>query len=281
MTELLEAALAYAVRGWRVFPVHGIVDGRCSCQRDCSSPGKHPLVRRGLHEGTTDRRVIEEWLARWRFANIAISTGELVVIDIDLPSALVSLDALIGKLPRTLTTLTGGGGVHLYFRGRNLRNHAGYLPGLGELSGIDLRATGGYVVAPPSLHISGNRYEWLDESVPTAAAPAWLRQRERPEPVEVPLGTASTESSPYGLAALRSEIEILLRTPVGRRNNQLNRSAFAIAQLVAGGELMGSPTRSALMAAALDVGLYDIESCRTIASAFEAGLRQPRSCGLD
>ena len=55
MTRPRDAALAYARRGWRVFPLHGIVRGTCTCGHpDCSSPGKHPLVRRGLYEATTD-----------------------------------------------------------------------------------------------------------------------------------------------------------------------------------------------------------------------------------
>jgi hypothetical protein len=90
-----------------------------SCGRQgCSSPGKHPWVRRGLHEATTDEAQITEWWRRWPHANVAIATGErsgIVVIDIDLPRALPSLDVLIHKLPRTLTALTGGGGIHLVY----------------------------------------------------------------------------------------------------------------------------------------------------------------------
>ncbi len=86
------------------------------------------------------------------------------------------------SLPRTLTGLTGGGGVHVIYRSRNkaLRNSAGRLPGIAdELPGVDLRAKGGYIVAPPSLHRSENRYEWLDEGREPAPAPRWLKQPER------------------------------------------------------------------------------------------------------
>jgi len=55
VSSLRESALSYAMRGWRVFPLHGFVNGACTCGRSsCSSPGKHPLVRRGLYEATTD-----------------------------------------------------------------------------------------------------------------------------------------------------------------------------------------------------------------------------------
>ncbi|MGH2755877.1 MAG: bifunctional DNA primase/polymerase, partial [Actinomycetota bacterium] len=71
----VEAALRYAQRGWRVFPLHGLVKGACTCGRSCSSPGKHPLVRRGLYEATTDAHAIKEWWRRWRSANIGVATG--------------------------------------------------------------------------------------------------------------------------------------------------------------------------------------------------------------
>ncbi|MDQ3785195.1 MAG: bifunctional DNA primase/polymerase [Actinomycetota bacterium] len=167
MTEALSAALGYAHRGWRVFPLQGIADGACTCKRDeCSSPGKHPLVRRGLYEGTTDTTKIQSWWHRWPHANIGIATGPdsgLIVIDVDLPKAEASLqrlEELRQQLTPTLTARTGGGGLHLYFRHpeRTLPNTTGRLPGLEEaLPGIDVRAEGGYVVAPPSDHISSGK----------------------------------------------------------------------------------------------------------------------------
>jgi hypothetical protein len=273
VNELLETALGYASRGWPVFPSHGIVGSHCTCGRDCSSPGKHPLVRRGLHEATTDARVIKEWWGRWPNANIAIPTAPIVVIDIDLPAASDSLDALVGKLPRTLTALTGGGGVHLYFwSDRQLRNHASHLPGIGPLTGVDLRAGGGYVVAPPSVHISGRRYSWLDESTPIAAAPIWLCEPPRPELSGTSAAIPANKSTAYGIAALRAEIDILLRTPVGRRNDQLNRAAFRVGQLIAAGQLAGSHARQQLEVAGSWIGLETRETRRTAKSGIEAGM---------
>lgn len=119
MNDLRAAALEYSERGWRVFPLHGLVNGSCTCGRSCSSPGKHPLVRRGLYEATTETRVIKEWWRRWRSVNIGIATGTvsgIAVIDVDLPVAIASLDRLAEvELPTTLTGLTGGGGLHLIY----------------------------------------------------------------------------------------------------------------------------------------------------------------------
>lgn len=117
---MLEHALSYAARGWPVFPLHGIVNGACTCgRRECGSPGKLPLVRRGLYEATTDEQQIEEWWRRRRSANIGMALGAesgIAVIDVDLPGALASLDILLDtELPVTLTGLTGGGGIHLIY----------------------------------------------------------------------------------------------------------------------------------------------------------------------
>ena len=286
MSELARAALGYARRGWLVFPLHGIVNRACTCgRRNCSSPGKHPLVRRGLHEATTDGHAITAWWRKWKRANVGIATGAdsgIAVVDIDLPRALLSLDRLIEPgLPHTLVGLTGGGGIHLVYASldASLGNSAGRLPGVPEeLPGVDLRANGGYVVGPPSVHVSGTRYEWLEEESPVADLPTWLEQPEQPGPEVKPAAPAvvTGDGTAYGLAVLNEEIDQLRASRVGRRNDQLNRSAFALAQLVGGGELLESAARSALFAAALTVGLNEPEVRQTLDSAFRAGLRRPR-----
>jgi hypothetical protein len=286
VSQLVDAALSYARRGWPVFPVHGVYWGHCTCgRRECSSPGKHPLVRRGVLDASNDARVIREWWRRWRLANVAIATGNasgIVVIDMDLPVAFDSLDVLRDKVPRTLTALTGGGGLHLVLRApevHSLHNHVGRLPGVaGDLPGIDLRADGGYVIAPPSSHASGHSYEWLDSTAPIAEAPAWMRERA---PTRATHGAAPATfigaGSAYGLAVLRDELDRLRRAQVGSRNHQLNRSAFAIAQIVAGGELAEAAARAALLDVASYIGLAEAESRQTLESAFAAGRGSPRS----
>jgi hypothetical protein len=57
-----KAGLAYGSRGWLVFPVHGIVAGRCTCGKpDCNRAGKHPRTEHGLKDAGTDPRLIRSW----------------------------------------------------------------------------------------------------------------------------------------------------------------------------------------------------------------------------
>ena len=183
--DILAPALWYAKHGYRVFPIHNPdLDGKpsCSCgKQDCASKAKHPRTEHGVKDATTDERQIRDWWTRWPKANVGIACGDgLLVLDVDRRAGGdTSLRLLCDKhcqLPETPVVLTGGGGQHYYFRVSSdvkLRNSASAL-GLG----LDIKSDGGYVVAPPSMHISLVRYEWERSSrlndVEIAAAPLWL-----------------------------------------------------------------------------------------------------------
>ena len=183
---LMESALAYASFGWAVFPTHSIRDSKCTCGKpNCTSPGKHPLTRHGFKDATTDSGMIHQWWKRYPWANIAIATGEksgrLLVIDIDCkPDRGISGEEtwrqVAEDVPPTVEVLTGGGGRHLYF---TYPEEVILKSGTNVLGpGVDLRANGGYVLVPPSLHVSGRCYEWEASSDPfdgvtVALAPIW------------------------------------------------------------------------------------------------------------
>jgi hypothetical protein len=195
----LDAALAYAARGWPVLPLQTPVKTGCSCgHADCTSIGKHPRyheedLAHGLKDATTDPDLIHRWWTRWPHANIGIVTGQasgLVVIDIDPRHGghltLEDLEAEHGKFPETVESQTGGGGRHLFYQhpGRALRCGT---EALGP--GVDIKADGGYIVAPSSRHASGQRYEWEVSSHPDDVAlaplPAWFpleAQTDAPPP---------------------------------------------------------------------------------------------------
>jgi len=177
------SALDYAARGWPVLPLHSVRDGRCTCNTpDCGSPGKHPRTLHGLKDATTDAKTVESWWRTWPDANIGILTGApsgLIVLDVDpRHGGDATLDDLLtahGPLPDTVESLTGGGGRHIFFRhpGGTIKSGAGRLG-----AGLDVKAEGGYVVTPPSVHVSGKSYQWELSSdpgeVPPADAPPWL-----------------------------------------------------------------------------------------------------------
>ncbi len=177
----LEAALTYAQQGWWVLPIHhpyGL--GGCSCGRpDCKTPGKHPRLFHGIYESSTDPATIRDWWRRWPRANVGIATGQVSgfdVLDVDPRNGgdetLRELIAENAPLPETVEQITGSGGRHVLFA-------AAGLPLAASVGvGLDIRSDGGLIVAPPSLHASGQRYEWdaLSDpsSVPLAAWPDWL-----------------------------------------------------------------------------------------------------------
>lgn len=182
---VLEEALRYASHGWNVVPDHGLTkDNRCTCpDPNCNSPGKHPRMERGSveeryrREGTTSTTLIKSWWQRWPDSNLAIVCGgssNLVVVDVDPRNGgldtLTDLLSNYGGRLKTRTAQSGGGGLHLYFShpgGEKIRNRIGLLPG------IDIKADGGRIVAPPSKHHSGGTYHWIYEG-PTAPLPRTL-----------------------------------------------------------------------------------------------------------
>ena len=180
----IDYALESAKHGFKVFPIHGIINGRCTCNEgeSCKSPGKHPLHSGWQDEATTDPDRIREMWSEYPHANIGIKTGiesNNVVLDIDPrhggDESLRELEAEHGKLPDTVESLTGGGGRHII-----LGHPRGYISNRQNflLSGIDIRGDGGFIVAPGSIHLSGNTYEWdvmcHPEDVPLADMPSWL-----------------------------------------------------------------------------------------------------------
>ncbi|MGX6602069.1 bifunctional DNA primase/polymerase [Micromonosporaceae bacterium Da 78-11] len=143
---LLTAALAYARHGIPVLPVHTPEqDGGCSCDKGarCERPGKHPRLRHGLTDASTDPRLIEMWWTRWPAANVGLRTGIVMdVADIDSAPGWHGLVHLLGgSLPAGPRVRTGGGGWHLWFHPMGYGNRVRLLPGL------DWRGVGGYVVA--------------------------------------------------------------------------------------------------------------------------------------
>lgn len=160
--RLLNAALAYAARGWPVFPLR--------------TGEKRPATRNGFKNATTDSERIRAWWTRHPDHNIGLATGhDFDVIDVDVPKGVASYMELladtdpatsVGTLPDVHGQVaTASGGIHLYIPATGDGNRAGILPG------IDYRGLGGYVVAPPStLGELGRSWSWVIKPSPTLTA---------------------------------------------------------------------------------------------------------------
>lgn len=175
-SDLLAAALAYAKRGWLVFPVHSVrsvADGAfdCTCgQPRCPKSAKHPRTAHGFKDATIDQTRLSSWWHQHPDSNIGIVTGiksRLVVLDVDPRNGgEASLDAWRaehGGLPPTFEVRTGGMGSHFYFAYPSGVDHIASRSNWDGRRGLDLKADGGYVVGPPSRHVLGSRYAWTGE----------------------------------------------------------------------------------------------------------------------
>ena len=198
--SMLEHALDYLARGWSIFPIE--------------AGGKEPLIPswQPLQKRLPTKEQVEAWWTRWPDAGIAIVTGKvsgMVVVDVD-PQHGGSAEGLPAA---RMVAKTGGGGSHHYYdypagvsRVPNQVNVDG--------TGMDVRADGGYVIAPPSQHHSGAKYIWWSEqSTNYESAPDWaIQPAPKPEDRE-----PSTEKWLTELIELGS--------PVGQRNKSLVRLA--------------------------------------------------------
>jgi hypothetical protein len=219
---MLDATLEYAHQGWHVFPVHGIRDGQCTCGvADCRDAGKHPRIKGWPTAATTDPNQIMQWWRQWPDANIGAACGPsgILVLDTDPrnggDSSYSKLVELHGEIVAP-TAATGGGGKHRFFskpQGSNITAKS-----LGDdYPGIDIKADGGYVLLPPSMHRSGQRYKWeVPTTIPALDAfpqpPEWLIDQLRHK--------HNRGNGIAGASAIR---------PSAISNGHRNKSAFDIA----------------------------------------------------
>ena len=153
------------LRGQKIFP--------------CKSNGKKPLTPRGFKDASSDAGGITTWWSNYPDANIGLCTGKdanLVVVDVDVKNSaggiesLQELEAEFEKLD-TLIVTTPSGGWHYYFSFPKDVETIRCMKGFRK--GIDIRADGGYVVAPGSS-IDGKPYEFKDIDKEIAQLPLWL-----------------------------------------------------------------------------------------------------------
>jgi bifunctional DNA primase/polymerase-like protein len=150
---------------------------------------------------------------------------------------------------------------------------------------VDWRGRGGYVVAPPSRHLSGARYRWLrrlTSDLPHTPGPLQtllLPAQQQRRPQAVSRFREEAAGHPYGRAALEEELGAVAQAPQGRRNHTLYQAGIRLYSLVAGGVLDHAEVHAGLLAAADANRLLAEEPTqtrRTLASAERTGLAYPR-----
>lgn len=234
-------------------------------------PGsKGPYVRWAeLSYGDT-RDQLDEWWGEWPHARVGILTGHrsdgLVVIDADTDDPAFDRELLARLTEPTRWATTPGGGFHLYYRSEETYKSANRV-----LPGVDVRADGGLVVAPPSF---GRK--WLEEGE-AAPLPAGMAeklaesnpQRRRRAPSYIPTG-------PQALRRwMEASGDAVAQAPQGERNNELNRQTYKLGWAVSKGIVDEHEVRDVMYGAARRAGLDADPDCgpRGIQATIESALR--------
>jgi hypothetical protein len=256
VAKMIDAAVGYAEAGALVLPLHTPVDGGCSCRnQQCGkNAGKHPRTLRGKNDATSDVAKVERWWGMWPDANIGVRPAPgIVVLDVDPrnggATSLLNMERKYGRIEPTQTVATGGGGLHIWL------HHQG--PVRGQLApGVDLKTDTGYVLMPPSLHRSGRRYSWVNDSAGIQRAPEWLTALLTPATIPLPHGDGDVppQRSSAWVRKVRQAVP-------GQRNNILHWAACRFAE--------AGIDPAPLTAAAREIGLSDWEITRTVGSAFK------------
>ena len=228
-------ALAYAAAGIPVLPL--------------KPREKVPATAHGKDDATTDVDTITRWWSRNPNYNIGLRpTSGLLVVDIDPRNG--GDMSLRDRLPDTWTAKTGSGGLHIWLRASGDR----WRSTLGE--GIDLKTSAGYLVAPPSVHPSGQVYGWLN-TAPIATAPGWLLSaavRPKPPPPQSFTGTVG-----------RREVGLVTAVAEATENCRNNILYWAARRALDSGSFL--EIRATLADAARSTGLSEREIENTLRSA--------------
>lgn len=268
VSDLLRAALAYVELGWPVLPL--------------STGLKVPAISakmggRGVHNATTDADIVRGWWARWPSANIGLACGErsgFLVIDIDPRNGGDDSMAVLGArgyvFPDCPTSRTGGGGRHMLFQCD--RRIGGSKDRLGP--GIDVKSTGGYIVAVPSFVIPGDsrangHYRWLRSPFDIAPPrlPIWCQTMLAPTPAPPRRDVPRTEIEGKSIRGL---LDFLAKSSAGERNKRLYWAACRAAEMAQQHHVSAAGAADQLLATALSLGTPRKEAERTIQSAFDS-----------
>jgi hypothetical protein len=283
MSTILEHALSYAAGGLEIFPAPP-GEKKSYYSKEYSAEGK----RWGA---TKNPDTIRQYWTEHPEANIGIPTGKdnsfwvlefdtMVGHSVDGAASMAALEAEFGPLPATLQAESPSGSVHYYFQCPEFKIVG--TPGIRP--GIDIRADGNMVLAPPSIKPGVGAYKWRN-NLPIAEAPPWLLDLVK----TAKTSAAAVERAPVNIPplhpdasdvekALHTEYHKVARAPEGTRNHHLNRSSFELGRFVGAGELDDEQAIQTLVNACDANGSLaeNAGECRgTIDSGMRAGKADP------
>ena len=279
---ILAAALGAAGRGWPVFMLGRSKRPVANCD-DCREQAHDPatcghLTCHGFYAATTDPDRVRLIVGAVPGGQLAVRTGAtsgLVVVDVDPAhgGADSLADLVTGQLvPRTLWVVTGSFGQHLYYRhpGREIPSRP-----MPNRPGIDVKADGGYVVLPPSIHHRTHQpYRWGDGlAAPSEMPPALIDACLPAAPADSttlparPIRTTRAGGISNPRSLLTSTLNAVRNAPEGKRRTTLYGAARGVARMVAAGAI----TQADAIAALTDVGQQVDQTARDIRAAITGG----------
>jgi len=284
MNDLLTAALAASERGWPVFMLGRSKRPVANCDTCRDNPHDPAtcghLTCHGFYAASTDPARVAQIVAAVPRGQLAVRTGALsglLVVDVDpAHGGSTSLGELVARqlVPRTLWVRTGSGGAHLYYRHPGQDVPSRQMP---NRAGIDIKADGGYVVLPPSIHNRTHEpYRWGTGPVDVVEMPPALIAACLP----VAPATSSTQPSSLirttdagGISRperlLTAHLDAVRHAPEGKRRTTLYGAARGVARMVAAGAI----SHADAVAALTDVGQQAEQTAREIRAAITGGFR--------
>lgn len=168
MANPIDEILGYVDSGWSILPV--------------KPEEKRPYMTNWLQYTKTraTKPMVENWFRSLSGAGVGAVTGRIsniIVLDVESYCP-TPIEEILRKYPTQLISRTGSGGWHLFYQ------YPTSVPKVSNrvkiFEGADLRADGGFIVLPPTVHPNGNRYEWHKRGIPGAFPMALLDLQSKP-----------------------------------------------------------------------------------------------------